>query len=119
MSKCLNMLCLLLAIFCICREKQAQAKGEFSDDEGNIPSHIKKKKTIKRIQEWERFEKNCQLLKELDDEKLSEISKLHKEKRTRSMGNVNEEVNDRRSNLRKAKSVEQQLSPCDNPKLCC
>ena len=102
-----------------CREKQAHAKGEFSDDEGSIPSHIKKKKTIKRIQEWERFERNCQLLKELDDEKLSEISKLHKEKRTRSMGNVNLGVHERRSNLRKAKSVEQQLSPCENTKRCC
>ena len=97
------------------REKQAQDKGEFSDDEGNIPSHIKKKKTIKRIKEWERFEKNCRLMKELDNEKLSEISKLHKEKRTRSMGNVNLDVKQRRSNLRKAKSVgyQHQLSPCD------
>ena len=89
------------------------AKGEFSDDEGNIPAHIKRRKTIQRIQEWERFEKNCQLLKELDDEKLSEISKLHKEKRTRSMVNVNQGVKEKRANLRKAKSVgyQNQLSP--------
>ena len=103
------------------REKQAQAKGEFSDDEGNIPSHIKRKKTIKRIHEWERFEKNCQVLKELDEEKLSKISKLHKERRTRSMGNVNLEGKERRSNLRKANSVGNQhhLSPCDDSKVCC
>ena len=82
------------------REKQALAKGEFSDDEGNIPSHIKRKKTIKRIHEWERFEKNCQLLKELDEEKLSKISKLQKERKTRSMGNVNSELQMRRSNVK-------------------
>ena len=87
------------------REKQAQAKGEFAD--GNVPSHIKRRKTIRRIHEWERFERNCQLLKELDNEKLSEISKLHKEKRSQSMGNVNQDdiKNKRLKQLRKAKSV--------------
>lgn len=92
-------------------EKQAMAKGEFSN--GDIPSHIKRKKTIKRIQEWEKFETNCQILRELDDDKICKISDMQKQKRTISVGNLNKEFKNKRSNLRKAKSVSysHQLSP--------
>ena len=95
------------------REKQAMAMGEYYENDGSVPSHIKRKKTIKRIQEWEKFEANCQLLRELDEDKLSKISEMQKQKRTLSVGNLNKEIKTRKSNLRKAKSVSNshKLSP--------
>ena len=45
------------------------AKGEYSDMDGNIPLDIKKRRTLKRIHEWEKFEANCQMLKVKNDEK--------------------------------------------------
>ena len=45
------------------------AKGEYSDMDGNIPLDIKKKRTLNKIHEWEKFEANCQMLKEMNDEK--------------------------------------------------
>ena len=95
------------------REKQALAKGEFAN--GDIPAHIKRKKRIKRIHEWERFENNCQILRELDDDKICKISDMQRQRRTISVGNLNKEfrTKEQRSNLRKAKSVSysHQLSP--------
>ena len=89
------------------------AKGEFT--EGDIPAHIKRKKVIKRIHEWERFETNCQILRELDDEQISKISDMQKQRRTVSVGNLNKEFKAKScsSNMRKAKSVSysHQLSP--------
>jgi len=94
-------------------EKQALAKGEFSN--GDIPAHIKRKKRIKRIHEWEKFETNCQILRELDDDKICKISDMQRQRRTVSVGNLNKEFRskEQRSNLRKAKSVSysHQLSP--------
>ena len=88
------------------------AKGEYQD-EAHIPSHIKKKEIMKRIHEWERFEANCQVLKELDDEaKLLQISELQR-KRRGSLDNIVKKRTMRQSNLRKAKSMSypNQLSP--------
>ena len=87
------------------------AKGEYYDD-SHIPSHVKKKKIIKRIHEWERFEANCQVLRELDKEKVSKISEMQKQRRN-SVGNIVKERKKKPSNLRKAKSVSypHQLSP--------
>ena len=87
------------------------AKGEYSDDDGAIPYHIKKKKIIQRIHEWEKFETNCQILRELDDEKVLQISELQKQKRTISLGNLNKDFKNKESKLRKAKSESHQLSP--------
>ena len=61
------------------------AKGEYYDD-AHIPSHLKKKEIIQRIHEWERFEANCQIIRELDNEKVLRISELQK-KRRRSLEN--------------------------------
>ena len=71
---------------------------------------------MKRIQEWERFEESCHMLKEMDDEQIVKISELQKERRGRagSMGALREvKVHKNSSNLRKAKSVSNshQLSP--------
>ena len=84
------------------------AKGEYYDD-AHIPSHVKKKEIIQRIHEWERFEANCQVLRELDDEKVWRISELQ-EKRRSSLENSEKERNIRQSSLRKAKSLS-----CPNP----
>ena len=65
------------------------AKGEYYDD-AHIPFHIKRKKIIKRIHEWERFEANCQVLRELDSEKVLKISELQKMRRN-SLDNVMKE----------------------------
>ena len=87
------------------------AKGEYYDD-AHIPSNVKKKQIIKRIHEWERFEANCQILRELDNEKVSKISELQKQRRN-SLDNIVKKRKRKLSNLRKAKSVSypNQLSP--------
>ena len=51
------------------REMQSKAKGEYLEHEGEVPLDIRRKKTMKRIHEWERFEANCYMLKELEREK--------------------------------------------------
>ena len=58
-------------------------KGKYSDMDGNIPLDIKKKKTLKRIHEWEKFEANCQMLKEMSGEKQKGFQK----RRQSSFGN--------------------------------
>ena len=85
------------------------AKGEYSDD-AQIPFHIKRKKIIKRIHEWEKFEANCQLLRELDNEKVLKISELQKQRR-KSLDNAVTKRKTKQSNLMKAKSYPNQLSP--------
>ena len=82
------------------------AKGEYSDDEGAVPSHIKKKRMLQRIHEWEKFEANCKLLRELDDGKVFEISELRNQKRTSlSAGNLNRCIQHEQKTMTKAKSV--------------
>lgn len=58
------------------RESQSRAKGEFSELEGEVPLDIRRKKTMKRIQEWERFEANCYMLKEMEREKGVKVTEL-------------------------------------------
>ena len=84
------------------------AKGEYYDD-AHIPSHVKKKEIIQRIHEWERFEANCQVLRELDNEKVLRVSELQKKRRS-SVENSEKEGNIRKCRLRKAKSLS-----CPNP----
>ena len=97
------------------RDRQALIKGDFND--GRVPTHIKRQKTMKRIQEWERFEESCHMIAEMDDEQIVKISELQKERvrvRAGSMGALREvKVHKNSSNLRKAKSVSNshQLSP--------
>ena len=96
------------------RDRQALIKGDFND--GRVPTHIKRKKTMKRIQEWEKFEESCHMLKEMDDDTIVKISELQRERRVRadSLGALKDvRVHKNSSNLRKAKSVSNshQLSP--------
>ena len=69
------------------REKEALAKGEIQTEDGKIPSEVKKKQIQKRIQEWERFEANCLMLKELEREKKKLKKQLERKKRRKSLGN--------------------------------
>ena len=68
---------------------------------------------MKRIQEWERFEESCNMLKEMDEDKITKISELQRERRGGSTGALKEVKVKETSNLRKAKSVSysHQLSP--------
>ena len=56
--------------------------GDFND--GRMPTHLKRQKTMKRIQEWERFEESCHMIKEMDNEQIEKISELQKERRVRT-----------------------------------
>ena len=88
------------------------AKGEYQDN-AHIPSHVKKQEILARIQEWERFEANCQALKELDDKMtILQISQIQRQRR-RSLENTVKKRTTKQSNLRKAKSMSypNQLSP--------
>ena len=73
-------LTVFLMYFFTSREKQALARGELKD-ENNLSAKTKKKKTLRRIHEWQRFEANCQLVRDLDEEQLSKISEMHKQSR--------------------------------------
>ena len=79
------------------------AKGEYYDD-AHIPSHVKKKEIIQRIHEWERFEANCQVLRELDNDKVLKISELQKKRRS-SIENCLNGRKTRQSSLREAKNL--------------
>ena len=95
----------------ICRERQAMIKGDFND--GRMPTHIKRKKTMKRIQEWEKFEESCHMIKEMDTDTIEKISELQRQRRTGSVGTLREHSKAKSNSLRKAKSVSysHQLSP--------
>ena len=90
------------------------AKGEYSDIDGNIPLDIKKKRTLKRIHEWEKFEANCQMLKEMNDEKQKVLEDFQRRRR-KSLGHGSRDqvARKKKRNLRKYKSVgyPDQLSP--------
>ena len=61
--------------FFLSRENKALAMGH----DNNASAQTKKKKTLRRIYEWQRFEANCQVVKDLDDEQIIRISEIHKE----------------------------------------
>ena len=107
-----------VSLIFISREKEAIAKGEFIFEDGKVPSDVKKKEILKRIHEWERFEANCQMLKDLEKEKKKLVEQLKKNKRRKSLGNSSREhlekaPGSRETRMRKAKSVgyPDQLSP--------
>ena len=60
------------------REKQAIARGKLGEDSAGS-AQAKKKKLMKRIHEWQRFEENCNLIKDFDEEKILKLSELQKE----------------------------------------
>ena len=57
------------------REKEAILNGETSGKEGQMPSNARKTKTMKRIQEYEKFEANCQRIKELEKGERTTVSR--------------------------------------------
>ena len=65
------------------REKQAIARGKLGEDSAGS-AQAKKKKLMKRIHEWQRFEENCNLIKDFDEEKILRLSELKKEMSQRS-----------------------------------
>ena len=99
------------------REMQSKAKGEYLEHEGEVPLDIRRKKTMKRIHEWERFEANCYMLKELEREKGVKVTELGEFQNLQRRNSVGEELRRVRevSVLRKAKSMgyhsRDQLSP--------
>ena len=99
------------------REMQSKAKGEYLEHEGEVPLDIRRKKTMKRIHEWERFEANCYMLKELEKEKGVKVTELGEFQNLQRRNSAGEELRRVRqvSVLRKAKSMgyhsHDQLSP--------
>ena len=77
----LNINCIVTEI--LFREKQAIARGKLGEDSAGS-AQAKKKKLMKRINEWQRFEENCQLIKDFDEEKILRLSELKKEMSQRS-----------------------------------
>ena len=63
------------------REKQAIARGKLGEDSAGS-AQAKKKKLMKRINEWQRFEENCHLIKDFDEEKILRLSELRKSQRS-------------------------------------
>ena len=59
----------------VSRENKALAMGH----DNNASAQTKKKKTLRRIYEWQRFEANCQVVRDLDDDQIIRISEIHKE----------------------------------------
>ena len=98
-----------------CREKEAILKGEYSEEEGQMPAKIKKMKTLKRIQEYEKFEVNCQMIKELEKGQSTSVSRDVLYRRNTIMVNEAKKTEERRANLRRAKSIAnpKNLSPED------
>ena len=67
-----------------------------------------------RLQEWERFESNCQLLRELDEMQIMKISELqHEQRKTKSVGSLHRDPQKAKHTnpLRKAASANEPLSP--------
>ena len=98
------------------REQQSKAKGEL-EGEGEVPLDVRRKKTMMRIHEWERFEANCHMLKELEREKGVKVADLGEFQNLQRRSSQCAELRRVRevSVLRKAKSMgyhsRDQLSP--------
>ena len=72
---------------------------------------MKKKQILKRIREWEKFEANCHMLKELDKEKRKLKKQIRKRHHSAGTG-TRSRIGVKDTNvLRKVKSEEGQLSP--------
>ena len=80
------------------------AKGEYSNMNGNIPLDVKKKRTLNRIKEWEKFEANCQMLKEMSDQKQKVLEDFEKQRR-KSLGHGSRGQLAKKRKRRKHKSV--------------
>ena len=104
------------------REAQAVAKGLTIEEGEDIPPAEKRKQILKRIREWERFEANCHMLKELEREKKKLKKQLEEKKRRRnSLGyqmtqrtKRSQELTEPKHSLRKAQSIADPLSPVED-----
>lgn len=89
------------------------AKGLVLEEGQDVPPAVRRKEILKRIREWERFEANCNMLRDLEREKRKLKRQLGERRRHNSAGprsrsRTNETpVHD----LRKVKSLAGQLSP--------
>ena len=112
-------------ILYISREAQAVAKGLTIEDGEDIPPAEKRKQILKRIREWERFEANCHMLKELEREKKKLKKQLEEKKRRRNslghqmtQGNKrSQELAEPQHSLRKAQSIADPLSPVEDDRM--
>ena len=97
------------------------AKGLTIEDGEEVPPAVRKKQILKRIREWERFEANCHMLRELEREKKKLKKQLEEKKRRRnSLGHQISQSKRSQSQsldqhkLRKANSIASPLSPVDD-----
>ena len=58
-----------LSYFIQFREKKAMIDEEYLEVDGKILTDRKKRRTIRRIQEWEKFEENCIKFKDIERRK--------------------------------------------------
>ena len=98
-----------------CREKEAILKGEYTDEEGQMPAKIKKMKTLKRIEEYEKFEANCQMMKELEKEKRVSMSRDVMQRRNTIMVEGEKRTEERKVKLRRANSIPSPLELSPEP----
>ena len=70
-----------------------------------MPAKMKKMKTLKRIQEYEKFEVNCQMIKELEKGKRTSVSRDVLYRRNTIMVDEAKKTEERQAILRRAKSI--------------
>ena len=70
-----------------------------------MPAKIKKIKTLKRIQEYEKFEVNCQMIKELEKGQRASVSRDVLYRRNTIMVDEAKKTEERQAILRRAKSI--------------
>ena len=82
-----------------------------------MPLKIKKMKTLKRIQEYEKFEANCQMIKELEKDRRTNGSKSVVDRRNTIMVDEAKNRKEKRANFRRAQSISNPtyLSPQEEP----
>ena len=106
---------LLLTLFVFIREAQAVAKGLVLEDGEDIPQAIRRKQVIKRINEWEKFEANCHMLKEIEKEKKKLKRQIeHRRHKSVDLEGITQssDVICKFRNLRKVHSAADGLAPC-------
>ena len=102
-------------LFVFIREAQAVAKGLVLEDGEDIPQAIRRKQVIKRINEWEKFEANCHMLKEIEKEKKKLKRQIeHRRHKSVDLEGITQssDVICKFRNLRKVHSAAVGLAPC-------
>ena len=83
-----------------CRDNDAKIKGEYEDVSGRIPKDVRKKKRMRRIEEYKKFKANCQRLKKF----MSENHALTENNRMETKPETNWNKKTRSLNLKDARS---------------